>query len=128
MEAGEEVQLAHGNNSWIASNSVVVTFTPEVPTLATRGNCSVFPGVSLEGFSADGSVALLWSTRNGSNRVHGGACGGTAIDLATPATLRDGLVVDESGDRVLSFGSIACGSYVQAVDLSTCVVSNVVAF
>lgn len=98
--------------------------------LSTHGDC---PGVSqliCTDTTPTGSVAFLYAPATGNTELPRGlACAGTSLDLDR---VRMGRVVnsDASGDATIMVNvpSHRCGTLVvQAIDLSTCSVSNVVA-
>jgi hypothetical protein len=92
--------------------------------LAIGGNCPGSATVTITNATPGGMVALVYGPA-GSFTVPGGPCGGLLLDVSSP-TLAGVFAADSSGvvtlSRTLPPG--ACGLTLQAVDASTCQVSN----
>ena len=109
------------------------TFSPIIDNHAYRGGMrldinGLCPGpatVVLTGATPFGSVAFASSPALGTYSIPSGPCLGTLIDLATP-TLLGYETADGSGTINLPVFLPAglCGQFVQAVDMTTCIISN----
>lgn len=95
-------------------------------TLAKAGSCPGATTLSTSNGTAGGAVAILYGNA-GSSTKPSGTCAGTTVNIANP-TLGAIIVANGSGAASLSFNAPAgaCGKTVQAVDISTCGVSNAV--
>jgi len=86
----------------------------------TVGWTNAYPG---------GEAAVLFSKHTGRLFIPGGfPCAGTRLDLGTPVRVSWQGYAGDDGSRTL-YGSApdaACGGYMQLIDLTTCVTSNVV--
>ncbi len=96
------------------------------PHLSIAGACPGSVSLSLATATSIGSVAFGWGTSEGSVTLPRGPCAGTEIGLADPnllAVLTADLTRPISLDRTVSAG--ACGLFLHALDVTTCIPSNV---
>lgn len=98
--------------------------------LLVSGECPGRMNFRVTGASANGEVALIHAAQNGAWLIPpGNECAGTLTSLNPPVRLARILVADGSGvaDVNAHIPPRVCGRrYVQAVDLETCSVTNVV--
>jgi len=90
--------------------------------------CPSTTTVKLEGGTPGATVVVAASAGQGSLTVPGGACAGTELQIADSGIGRIEVVLDAEGEAALSFEDLdggLCASFVQAIDLTTCDVSNV---
>ena len=96
--------------------------------VSLSGSCPGVMTVDITGVTPGATVAIGISPNMGNVSLPNGPCAGTQIDLGGPITTRRELVAD--GNGTVSFdaepGAGACGQFLQAVDFSTCEVSDVV--
>ncbi len=94
--------------------------------LSVAGNCPGNLTVDILGATPNGTIAIGWSSSLGSTTIPVGVCAGTFVDLSEP-TLVATVTSDAGGgfSVTTSVPAQACGRYLQAVDLSSCDVSNV---
>ncbi|MHC4823143.1 MAG: C-type lectin domain-containing protein [Planctomycetota bacterium] len=101
----------------------------ETPTsLGVTGTCPGPMTIQVTGLTPLGPVALVTSgTGVGSQAVSAGGCVGLVLDLDLP-TLRVVMAADANGDLSLPVNVPAglCGTLLQAVDVGSCQVTNVV--
>ena len=94
-------------------------------TLTTEGQCPGRAQLEITGATPGGRVALLRGSGPGNTPVPGGPCTGTRTGLSDPARVA---VLDADPDgRVLVTPNLnpgACGTVIQALDLSTCGTTN----
>lgn len=99
--------------------------------LTVGGTCPAAVQISVHGVSPIGQVALIYAFAAGSVTIPGGfPCAGTTLGLNQTATLASVITADANGDASLdtSVPARACGNiFIQALDLSSCGTSNVVA-
>ncbi|MDA0667676.1 MAG: hypothetical protein O3A50_07855 [Planctomycetota bacterium] len=95
-------------------------------TLSASGVCPGPIQISLSGASANGAVAFAYGPA-GSFVIPSSACAGTSINIASP-TLAGIFSADASGNFSVapSLPAGLCGLTLQAVDMTTCGVSNAV--
>ncbi|PCJ54235.1 MAG: hypothetical protein COA70_06280 [Planctomycetota bacterium] len=96
-------------------------------TLSILGNCPGPMTISVSGATPNGSVALAYGNA-GSWTIPNGPCTGTVLDLAGVPTLAGFFNADAAGTLTLAPNVPAglCGRTLQAVDMTTCTVSNTV--
>lgn len=94
-------------------------------TLSITGTCPGSMAISVSGASVNGSVALAYGNA-GSWTIPNGPCAGTVLDLAGVPTLAGFFNADAVGTLILAPNVPAglCGKTLQAVDMTTCTVSN----
>ncbi|KAA3611931.1 MAG: hypothetical protein DWQ01_07565 [Planctomycetota bacterium] len=97
--------------------------------LTVGGACPNNVQLTVDGATASGSVALLYSTSQGSFVIPAGvACAGTTLGLAAPVEVGAMLTADAAGQAILntSVPAGACGNFwLQALDITSCGTSNV---
>ena len=96
------------------------------PHLSIAGACPGSVSLSLTTATSFGSVAFGSGTSEGSVTLPPGPCAGTELGLADPnllAVLTADLAGSISLDRTVGAG--ACGLFLQAVDVTSCIPSNV---
>lgn len=95
--------------------------------LSISGICPGPMTVSVSGATAGGSIALAYGNA-GSWTIPNGPCAGTVLDLAGVPTLAGFFNADAAGTLTLAPNVPAglCGRTLQAVDMTTCAVSNTV--
>lgn len=91
----------------------------------SSGSCPGPLTLSFSGFTPFGAIGFVRGTGPGSFSVPRGGCAGTTMDLASPSFMRF-LYADASGNLTLNVNSQAhhCGYYYQAMDMSTCGVTD----
>jgi len=97
------------------------------PDLSFTGSCPGAVSLSARELVPGGGVAVLTSSMTGSTPVPAGnPCGGTPTGLDSPSLVTT-LTADSGGKVQLtsSLGQGLCGAFVQLLDLTTCVPSNV---
>jgi len=98
------------------------------PELDVAGSCPGTINVVIDGMTNNGSVAVVSGTGPGVTTIPQGACTGTDLDVANGSLVA---VVNADSDGIFrvtpNAGAGLCGDSLQAVDLSTCDTSNVVA-
>lgn len=110
-------------------NDIEVSSGGASPTISAYGSC---PGggsavVQIFGATPGATVAVARSTSLGSFTIPGGGCAGTPLGLSSPSLIGF-YTADGSGTVVLTPPSLppgACGTNLQAVDLSACATTNV---
>ncbi len=98
------------------------------PSLVTDGSCPGDMEFRMSGLTPGGDVAVLSAAAEGSQAIPGGPCAGIASGLDRRGLgLRALLRADGAGEAVLSprIPDSACGAVIQALDVSTCSLSNV---
>jgi hypothetical protein len=118
------------NFSGMVSNGFVTLGFPMVdsgPELDITGTCPGTIRANFSDFTPGGQIALTAARRAGSTAIPVGSCAGTLLDLAAPRLIRT-LTADANGELALSsqLSRAVCGQLVQAVDLDTCEVTEVV--
>lgn len=95
------------------------------PAVAVRGTCPGAADVLLRGFTPRSQVVLASGAAAGRTVLPGGPCRGTALGMSQATTVGT-FRTNADGDLRLSPNLPAgvCGQYVQAVDLTSCVVSS----
>ena len=91
------------------------------------GTCPGPVTLTVTGASVTGVVAIVYSQAPGTFTIPGGqTCGGTVLGLAGPVQIGP---TDNSGGTVRTFSPTlprgACGLFIQAIDATSCNVSNV---
>jgi len=97
-------------------------------TLTATGDCPGTLTVSLSGATPGGSVRLFRSIAEGMFTLPaGGLCEGVVLDLEDPQTVATN-VAGAEGEFSATFmvSDAACGLYLQAIDATTCAVSEVI--
>lgn len=94
--------------------------------LSKSGTCPGTVQISLSGATPSGSVAFAYGPA-GAFTLPPGPCAGTMLDISSP-TLAGIIASDASGNIAIApnLPSGLCGLTLQAVDLTTCSVSNTV--
>lgn len=97
--------------------------------LSIAGNCPGPMTISVSGATSPGSIALAYGNA-GSWAIPNGPCAGTVLDLAGVPTLAGFFNPDAAGNLTLvpNVPAGLCGRTLQAVDMTTCTVSNTVTF
>jgi len=95
-------------------------------SLAIAGRCPGTVDVWLSGATPNSSITFGQSNAEGTAQIPGGVCAGTPLDLANPQVLT---TATADGNGVVRVERTApaelCGILLQAIDQSTCTVSNV---
>ncbi len=91
------------------------------------GSCAGPGTLSVFGATPGGQVAIAWSATEGLFTLQSDPCMDTTLELATP-TLLTVLTADGVGDASLSqnIPAGACGIFLQALDLASCLPSNLI--
>lgn len=99
-----------------------------LPEFEVTGACPGRASVFLAGFTPGGRVALVRGVDTGMTATPGGPCAGTLLGIDRPSLITT-LGADARGEISLNTALPAgvCGSYVEAIDLTTCAVSGVIA-
>lgn len=120
-----QVYANAGFGSWPTFDYTFHTYTDGGLSLSKSGTCPGIVQISLSGATAGGGVAFAFGPA-GSFTLPG-ACAGTVIDISSP-TLAGIFTADGSGNVSASPNLPAglCGLTLQAVDLTSCSVSNTV--
>jgi len=118
---------ASPDDLFFAGQTYVVYGRAPEPVLTVSGAC---PGPAMLTYTAatpNGAVLWFHAAAQGSFVLPVGACAGTATGLASPLPHAPSLA-DGTGTTVKTVMAppVACGRFVQAIDLATCSVSNVV--
>jgi len=92
-----------------------------VPELAVGGRCPGAVTVSLTGAAPNGGVAIVQGLDLGESLVPGGPCAGSRLQLSD-ARLELDVMADEAGEAewILRLDETDCGSFLEAVDRTTC--------
>ena len=95
-------------------------------SLEISGTCPGTIDISISGATPDDIVAVLFGTGVGNDPLPGGPCVGTETGLMNPGLITT-LLADANGEISLSpnVGAGPCGADIQALDGTTCEVSNV---
>ncbi len=96
------------------------------PEITVSGVCPGEVTVNISGVTPDGLVAILAAASEGTFTVPGGRCAGTELGLADPRVLTT-VTADINGEVSLAptVSAGACGLFIQAADVTTCMPSNV---
>ena len=97
----------------------------ETPMLAAGGVCPGTVDFSLSGFTPNGRAQVYVGRDQGSTTLTTGPCAGTVLDLANARRMVNA-ILDAGGEATVSrdaTGSL-CGRPAQALDLTTCALSN----
>lgn len=99
---------------------------PQLDPLVLSGSCPGTMQLSLSGQTPGGRVALLRGDAEGTAEVPVGSCAGTPTGLDAPRLLTV-ITMDGNGafEGAPDVPIAACGTYFQALDLTTCVVTNI---
>ncbi|MBL1219182.1 MAG: hypothetical protein D8M59_17020 [Planctomycetes bacterium] len=100
------------------------------PTLEAVGDCPGRMVLTAKGMTANGKVAFVYAYAEGSVIVPSGPCAGTQLGLNRTAALGSVEFADGNGvaELITNVPGAACGKVVvQALDLTVCVTTNVVA-
>ena len=112
-----------GFQTWMLSG-------PPPLTLSLNGSCPGVNVVSVANATAGGLVAIASGLSNTPSAVPNGPCAGTFIGMSNPA-LRLLTAADGNGNLSVpnaNVPAVACGNaYLQALDVASCQVSNLVA-
>ena len=95
--------------------------------LSVVGTCPGTATLNVSGATPNGQVGVGWSANQGSITLPSDPCAGTTIDLANPKLLTV-LAADGNGNASIINANVpanACGVFLQALDLTACLVSNV---
>ena len=97
------------------------------PNLNLSGVCPGSVTVTVDGLTAGGNVAIVSGTAPGVTTIPNGVCAGVELDVDGGSLLAV-VTADGSGvfDVTRDINAGLCGLFIQAVDLSTCELSNVV--
>ena len=121
--------MGHGGpGSWLRCQ---VQFAGSSPTLGISGSCGQSgSGLQANGMTPGGQVAFAWSTTASPSGLAAGPCAGTTIGLVGPR-LAGVRTADPFGTVLVSppggIPAAGCGTiHVQALDVATCGVTNVV--
>jgi len=95
--------------------------------LSISGSCPGSMTVEISGLTPGGSVGVGLSQTPGSFELPSGSCAGTTLNLGRPLVASQIITADPSGTAILNANPAAgvCDSRLQAVDLTTCEVSDV---
>ena len=96
------------------------------PTLTVSGECPGPVTIAIAGAEPGGNVPVIFSPDLGSFTLPFGSCAGTEFGLDAP-TLLFTLVADGDGNAQTTGNAPAnaCGAYLQAMDVTSCVPTNV---
>lgn len=97
-------------------------------SLVYSGPCPGPVSASVSGATAGGTVGLVFASCPGNFTIGSGVCAGTQLGLcSTNLQLVQTGTADASGNITFSgpAPAVACGAYIQAVDVTTCGTSNV---
>jgi hypothetical protein len=123
-----QVYANPGFDSWPFFDYTFRTYTGGAGglTLSASGVCPGPVQISLSGATANGDVAFAYGPA-GSFVIPSGVCIGTSIDIGSP-TLAGIFSADASGNYSIAptLPAGLCGLTLQAVDMTTCAVSNAV--
>jgi len=105
--------------------SAYVYELPPVFTLGVNGTCPGSLTITLTGGTPNGAAILVAGSSLGTTVVPSGACAGEEVDL-TGVIATQGAGFDPSGDLTLTVSPQIglCGTFLQAIDLATCRVTN----
>jgi len=97
------------------------------PDISVGGSCPGTIEVTISDATPGGGLAILTAEGAGSGVVPGGPCEGAALDISGDIRLRGRPTADASGRYRVTpdVSGGACGLSVQALDLTTCEVSDV---
>ena len=106
--------------------AIIDSAPPMGPMISSVGTCPGPVTITVNGLTAGGQVAFVRANATGSFTVPSGACAGTNLGLNAPQLLTT-MMVPPGGTLTIpaNLGAGQCTKYFQAVDLSTCQVSNV---
>ena len=116
----------HSTNGF--AHVVFGRFETGVTLGATAPSCPGTVQLRSNGLTPVGEIQLFRGSGRGASVVQGGACAGTELDLAEAQLIRTFSDVNDLGQwlRTVEIGNAhVCGTHIQAVDLTTCLVSNV---
>ena len=90
------------------------------------GVCPGVVTINISGITANGPVAILRAVSEGMFTVPPGPCAGTELGLADPSLLTN-VTADTNGEVSLAptAPTGACGQFLQAADVTTCMTGNV---
>jgi hypothetical protein len=131
LHAGSnEIRVTATDGGVAVLGSLTLDYTPaEGLWLSASGACPGPAELNVSGATPSGPWALISSAGPGSVTVPGGPCTGTDLGVS-PAGLRLRRISSAdaagAGSLPVSLPDVACGAYVQALDLSSCEASNVV--
>ncbi|MFG0330392.1 MAG: hypothetical protein ACF8PN_10895 [Phycisphaerales bacterium] len=119
---GEEYSLPR-----IIIDDLTINFLDGGPSLTVAGDCPGQIELGVSSATPNGTVAFVFARNTGSITIPSGPCAGTALDLDSSARLVDTVTADASGDASLTGNApaVACGGFVQAVDVASCTATNV---
>ncbi|MFW5652762.1 MAG: hypothetical protein ACOC0P_01850 [Planctomycetota bacterium] len=124
-------QFVETNSNAIAIDNVCYEDGESGPSLSFSGNCPGTGNFEVSGATPNGNVALVYGFGSGPTTVPSGfPCAGTVLDVGNPNLDFVTFAVDANGNGTFQafLPAIACGAVnVQALDLTSCAVSNVVA-
>ncbi|MFG0329457.1 MAG: hypothetical protein ACF8PN_06095 [Phycisphaerales bacterium] len=92
------------------------------------GGCPGSVQVEVNGATPNGTVAMVFSPARGSTTIQSGTCAGTTLDLDSGGIrLLQTTTADAGGNASFNGNApaAACGGFLQAIDASTCLTSNV---
>ena len=101
--------------------------TGGAPSLSVTGSCPGTATITVSGATPNASISVWASKRAGSTTIASGSCAGTMLNLDRARQLTTG-TADANGNLTLRLrlNSRRCGQLMQAVDLTSCVPTNVV--
>ena len=119
---------ARGDDHLAEDAGAAYVFDWTAPVLSLTGSCPGPVKLSLTGATRKGLVALGGAQAEGSFAVPGGPCPGLVLDLEQPRLLTS-RVAGKNGSLTFTrnIPPAACGTFLQAVDITTCTTSNVLA-
>lgn len=108
-------------------NPISLEFEPGGFSLGLSGFCPGQITASASGATSGGTVAFIFASGTGSVTIPSGVCAGTQLGLNGSAQLIGTATANANGDATISGNApaVACGGFVQALDVSTCTPSNV---
>ncbi len=125
---GEIYVLANNTGVPFESTGMLIRLTAPV-SLVASGSCPGRMTLTASGNTPGGTVAFVRATGVGSQRIpNNNPCAGTILGLNQTATLVGTRTADAQGVATISgtVPPIACGRiFVQAIDVQTCLTSNV---
>ena len=96
------------------------------PMTSVAGSCPGTVTITVRGATPDGQIAIAWDQGYGRFTIPGGDCPGTVLDLASPVLVGI-FAADGTGsfEATRDLGAFECTGWVQAVDVTSCAVTNV---
>ena len=122
-------RVAIGTDEHRARTGAVHIFEPVLvsPRLTLIGSCPGEIELTSTGTTPRSGARLYSSANLGTLVFDSGPCVGTSLDLAAPTLLRSRDLDFDAGERIVRETDEAdCGTYLQVIDVKTCLTSGVV--